>query len=107
MHTYFSSSNGPIPPPTAFQWGYTNERDHPGDLAWTGLIWLRIGTRGGPLVKTVMNLRVAYNMENFLTNSTTTSFWRRTVPHGFESHLMSSNKFFQRYAVFKKTNDVQ
>jgi hypothetical protein len=26
--------------------------------AWTGLIWLRIGTGGGSPVNTVMNLRV-------------------------------------------------
>jgi hypothetical protein len=28
------------------------------EMVWTGLIWLRIGTSGGPLVNTVMNLLV-------------------------------------------------
>jgi hypothetical protein len=35
--------------------------------AWTGLIWLRIGTGGG-LVFAVMNLRVPYNARNFFTS---------------------------------------
>jgi hypothetical protein len=34
--------------------------------AWTGLIWLKIGTEGGQ-VNAVMNLRVPYNVENFWT----------------------------------------
>jgi hypothetical protein len=29
-------------------------------MVWTGLIWLRIGTNGGALVNTVMNLRVPH-----------------------------------------------
>jgi hypothetical protein len=31
-------------------------------VVWTGLIWLRIGTGGGALVNTVMNLRVPKNV---------------------------------------------
>jgi len=34
--------------------------------AWTGLIWLRIGTGLRALVNVVMNLHVPYNAGNFL-----------------------------------------
>jgi hypothetical protein len=61
---------------TGFWWGDLRERDHLKDLgtdgriilklifkkqdgeAWTGLIWLRIGTSSNALVNAVMNLRV-------------------------------------------------
>jgi hypothetical protein len=38
------------------------------EKAWTGCIWFRIGTNGQALVNTVMNLRVAYKVGNFLTS---------------------------------------
>jgi len=49
---------------------------------WTGLIWLRIRTGGGHLRSGVMNLRVPYKAENFLTCSEMVSFPRRTPFHG-------------------------
>jgi hypothetical protein len=35
---------------------------------WIGFIWLMIGSGGGGLVKTVMNLWVPENVDNFLAN---------------------------------------
>jgi len=40
--------------------------------AWTGLIWLRIGTSA--FVNVVMNLRVSYNARNFLSSREPVSF---------------------------------
>jgi hypothetical protein len=45
--------------------------------AWTGLIWLRIGT-GGDLLKAVMNICVPQNAETFLTILKPVSLSRRT-----------------------------
>jgi hypothetical protein len=36
--------------------------------AWTGLLWLRIGTGFPALVNAVMNLQVPQNAVNFLTS---------------------------------------
>ena len=66
-----------------FWWENQKKRDHSGrhrhrwednikmDLqevelgAWTGLIWLRIGTGGRDVANAVTNLRVPYNAGNF------------------------------------------
>ena len=34
---------------TGFWWGNLVERDHLGDQVWAVFIWLRTGTRDGPL----------------------------------------------------------
>jgi hypothetical protein len=64
---------------TGFWWASQNERDHQEDIGrrlilkrilekqdgvvWTGLMWLRRA-----LVSTVMNLRVPYNVREFLSS---------------------------------------
>jgi hypothetical protein len=45
-----------------------------------GLMWLGRGTNGS-VVNTVMNLRVPYNVEKFLSSCTTGGFSRRSQLH--------------------------
>jgi hypothetical protein len=51
------------------------------EMGWIGLIWLRIGTSGGALVNTVMNLLVTYNSGKFLSSCTIGGFSRRAQLH--------------------------
>ena len=50
--------------------------------AWTGFIWLKIGTRDGAAVNTSMKPCVLRNVGNSLTIWGTVNFWRRLFPHG-------------------------
>ena len=48
---------------------------------WTGLGWPRL-EKGGGRVSAVMNPRVPWNAENFLTSCKQVTFSRRTLHHG-------------------------
>jgi hypothetical protein len=60
-----------------------------------GFMWLRIGTSGGALVNTVMNLRVPLSILKFLSNSPTSGFPRITQFHGVT--LVSGLNKYLRY----------
>jgi hypothetical protein len=46
-------------------------------MVWTGFIWFRIGTSGGLVVNTVLNLRVPKYSEKFLSACTIGGLSRR------------------------------
>ena len=58
---------------------------------WTGLGWPRID-RWRTLVSAVMNLRVPWNAENFLTSCKPVNFSRRTLHHGVSKYIFVSIK---------------
>ena len=62
--------------------------------AWTGLLWLVIGTGGGFSVNAVMNFGVPYNSGNFLIRRETVSFSRRALL--LELSYYSCNEFQNR-----------
>jgi hypothetical protein len=52
-------------------------KSHDGAV-WAGFIWLRIGTSGGALLKTVMNFWFPLNVGKFLSSCATGGFSRRS-----------------------------
>jgi hypothetical protein len=46
-------------------------------MVWIGLMWLRIGKECRAFVNTVMNLRIPYNVGNFLSSCATDRVLRR------------------------------
>jgi len=89
---------------TEFWWGTLTERAQLGDQgvdgkiilrwifrkwdegAWTGSIWLRIGTVGGHLWMRYWTFRVPKNAGNFFTSCKPVSFTGRTLLHGVSKH---------------------
>jgi len=56
-----------------------------GKIGWEVVEWVHLAQnreQWRAIVSMVMNLRVPEKAENFLTNSVTVSFSRRTLPYG-------------------------